>query len=521
MTTERVQYELSLRDLLTGKLRDANSAANRLEGTIANVGKAIGIAFAAKQIMDFGRKVIDAGTTVENARTGLTTLLKDSDAAAMVIKNTMKDATTTPFAFEGLLAANKALISAGVGADRAREDVLNLANAIAATGGGDDEMQRMVVNLQQIRNTGKATALDIKQFAYAGVNVYKALADATGKPIEKVKDMEVSYDLLTMALKKAHDAGGIYANGLENMANNTSVKISNMGDNLFQFFVKIFDTIKPILDPIVDGINDAIGWISEKFDGISGSITAAGETMRNGFSQLVEFLRPLFESIWGAMQKMWGAIVAMWDALKPLHPLFAAIGVVVRDVFGWLFDVFGGLFSMFGGFVDILVTIGVAIYRIAEKLGIVRVLKNIFEGIKWVIDKIADGLSWVYDNVIKPVVDGIKWAYNAVKDMLGLGTPEDVAITVTKKTETVAAPESLTPKGALPKLTGEGAGAKSQTKGAQGSKSVNITVHINSLIKDFKISTTNLHESANVIREKITEALIGATNDSQHLAGTN
>lgn len=45
----------------------------------------------------------------------------------------------------------------------------------------------MAQNLQQIKNAGKATAADIKQFAYAGIDVYGILADYTGKSTAEVQ----------------------------------------------------------------------------------------------------------------------------------------------------------------------------------------------------------------------------------------------------------------------------------------------------------------------------------------------
>ena len=176
------------------------------------------------------------------------------------------DAMATPFAFESLLSANKALISAGVSAQGARQDVLNLSNAIAATGGGDDELQRMVVNLQQIKNVGQASALDIKQFAYAGVNIYKVL-EAAGIKVEKGNsDVKISYEQITGALQKAHEAGGIYYNGLENMAGNTSVKVSNLGDMMFQLKNQMFQDLKPAITSIIEGLGNLIRWLRDAWD---------------------------------------------------------------------------------------------------------------------------------------------------------------------------------------------------------------------------------------------------------------
>jgi len=135
----------------------------------------------------------------------------------------------------------------------------------------------MVVNLQQIKNTGKATAMDIRQFAFAGINIYEALSKATGKPITEVKNLSVSYDMLTMALAKAHQAGGIYANGLENMAGNTSVQISNLGDAIFQLSVKIFDDLKPQITAAITTMQSWIGTAREIWDWLMRNKTAVGE----------------------------------------------------------------------------------------------------------------------------------------------------------------------------------------------------------------------------------------------------
>ena len=61
-----------------------------------------------------------------------------------------------------------------------------------ATGGGNDELTRMASNLQQIKNAGKATAMDIRQFAYAGIDVYGILADYLGKTTEEGIEKEMS-----------------------------------------------------------------------------------------------------------------------------------------------------------------------------------------------------------------------------------------------------------------------------------------------------------------------------------------
>lgn len=57
------------------------------------------------------------------------------------------------------------------------------------------------------------------------------------------------------------------------------------------------------------------------------------------------------------------------------------------------------------------------------------------------------------------------------------------------------------------------------TKGVQANKAVTVNITIGSLINDFKISTTNIQESSQAIHDKVVQALTGAVNDSQLIAG--
>lgn len=252
----------------------ATIETNKVQGSFHNLasglsgfGAMLGITLGGAAITAFGSKIIDAGTKVEDTLIGLTTSLRDAGAAHDVINKTMEDAENTPFDFSILMDGNRALISTGLSAEKAREDILSLANAVAASGKGNDELNRMDFNLQQIKNNGVATAVDIKQFGIAGINIYKVLADYTHKNVEQIKGMEITYDQLTGALKKAAGAGGLYENALKNMSEqSTSVKMSNLGDSVFKLSVTMFNDLKPAIEGIIAGMSDFVKSISEAWN---------------------------------------------------------------------------------------------------------------------------------------------------------------------------------------------------------------------------------------------------------------
>lgn len=576
----QIRYTISAQDLLTRQLQGMNTEATALERTMGGLGTTIAGAFGLYQIGNFISKTITAGTTVENATTGLTTLLKNSAEAAMVVDNTMKDAIATPFAFEGLLNANKALISAGQSSVRAREDVLNLSNAIAATGGGDNELQRMVVNLQQISNTGKATAMDIKQFAFAGVNIYQVLADATNQPIAKVKEMEVSYDLLTMALKKAHDKGGIYYNGLENMAGNTSVKISNMGDQMFQFMVDVFETSKPLINGFIDtalsaisGMRDMFTWLGKNKELVYGLATAFGVVSG---AMLVNVLRLKAVALWTGITTSsfitqtftMAALTAGFTGASTAGMLLAGTMALINSVnpFTWivlgLAAVSGAVvyaWRNFETFRGVLVGSWAVIKKWAH---------NVYEVIAGIADVFIEGkpiqgvkrMIAVFENAgqdtakayntgfnkgvadfnFVPLSDKIDSSIQTINQRIAKGFYKDESSYDTmfdafsknldKKVKAGLLTEDAK-QVALGKIAVYGkktekdgsinvdASNKSETKNVKANKATIINISIGNLVNDFQVKTTNVYESANEIKNLVTKALTGAVNESQIIAG--
>lgn len=203
LTKEQLEKGLkSLKSDLNNLEKPASSTSQKIANGFDTIGKAstkagkaltLGLTTPLVALATAGVKY---NAQLEQYKTALTTLTGSAKKASEIMTQIEKDAAKTPFDVAGLTKANQLLISTGLNGEESRKTILALGNAISATGGGNDELSRMAVNLQQIKNTGKATALDIKQFAYAGIDIYGLLADYTGKTKKEVSDMEVSWELL-------------------------------------------------------------------------------------------------------------------------------------------------------------------------------------------------------------------------------------------------------------------------------------------------------------------------------------
>ena len=251
------------------------SLANAItQGTVmANVFSKLGSA-ALSAAEGFISSGIEYNAQIEKYTTGFTNMLGSAEAAQQVMSQIQEDAAKTPFDVESLTKANQYLISAGENASYARNTIMALGDAVSATGGGNDELNRMSQNLQQIANTGKATTADIKQFAYAGIDVYGILADYTGKSTTEVQKMTISYDLLTQALQAASEEGGRYYNSMDTQSQTMNGRVSTLKDNVKQLAGLMTGDLSSGIGVAIGKLNDMVVAAQEayKLDGWSGLI---------------------------------------------------------------------------------------------------------------------------------------------------------------------------------------------------------------------------------------------------------
>ena len=244
---------------------------------------------AAKSLIQSG---VEYNAQIESYRVGLTNMLGDAQAANEAMKAIQEDAARTPFDVASLTQANQLLISAGENAGYSRKVIMALGDAVSAAGGGNAELSRMAANLQQIANVGKASAIDIKQFAYAGINIYQVLADYTGKSVQDVQSMTVSYDLLSEALIAASEEGGRYYNAMDTQSQTMNGRVSTLKDNVSQLAGLMTGDLSNGIGMVISNLNDMTvaaqeAYKTDGWTGLIGEITGLSGVIDKAKSSLV------------------------------------------------------------------------------------------------------------------------------------------------------------------------------------------------------------------------------------------
>lgn len=367
--------------------------------------------------------------------TRLNTLTGSATEADKVLQQIKKDALTTPFDVASLTQAESLLLSTGLSAEEARKDILALGDAVSASGGGNAELQRMAVNLQQIKNVGKATSLDIKQFAYAGIDIYGLLADSLGMTREEASKTEVTYEMLSKALQNASAEGGKYYRAMETQSTTYNGAMSNLTESIDVMKGALSEGLFNALSKVIPYLTSFFNWVTKNKD----IIIAIGVPLLvfiNVLSGLliVSKVASLFTSLWGVlMANPIGLIIALisalvvgfmylWNNCEGFRDFWINLWNIIKATF---ISVVSGIATGINSIIGAFKKMGTAISTVWTSIkatftnmfnGMVNIGKDIGKGL-W------NGLKSMKDWVINKVKDMGKSILNGLKKVLGIKSP--------------------------------------------------------------------------------------------------
>ncbi len=349
-------------------------------------------------IVNFVKGGIEYNAQMETMNVRLETLTGSAEEASKVMDQIKKDATTTPFDVQSLVQAESLLISTGLSAEESRNDILALGNAVSAVGGGNAELQRMAVNMQQIKNVGKASALDIKQFAYAGIDIYGLLADSMGITREEASKLDVSYEMLSTALNKASQQGGKYYGAMEKQSKTMAGATSNLQEswNVLkgELAQGVFEAVKGLIPPLTE----LFTWIGNNKDLVLAIIIP-----------LITFTNTLLGLM--IINGLKTAFISLWAAIGA-NPIGIVIALLAALVAGFMY-----VWNHCEAFRDFFITLWEALKTAVDTTvgGIKDSFNSLVEGLTWLWNKIT-GIKNNIANTFTNLGEGIKNVFTGVRN---------------------------------------------------------------------------------------------------------
>ena len=263
---------MKIKDLALSPLRLIKDTVFSIKGLIAGIFTGI----AARQLVAMPIGLADQ---YSSAKIGFQTLLGDVTGQKMM-DDLDAFAKATPFKTSEVIASTQKMIAMGWQAENIIDDMTTIGDAAAATGKGDEGLNRIVLALAQIKSKGKLSTEELNQLAEAGIAAKRYLAEGLGYG---------SGDEGIMALSAALEKGKIgseeainaimagmkeYEGMMQKTANETVMGLRSQIEDTFE--INIFRRWGQGLQ---DGAKRGLGSVVELLDTADASLAKVGDML--------------------------------------------------------------------------------------------------------------------------------------------------------------------------------------------------------------------------------------------------
>ncbi len=227
---------------ITGAFREAGTVGKFISGVGEIVGAgmlggwgaaaAAAVAKLTQSIIKLGKESLQAFGEIESIRTQLGVVYPTQSLASNAFTDIAEYATKSPFGVEQTSEMAILLKQSGVYAT----ELMDTLKMIGDTAGGNEEkMKRIANNYAQIVSIGKASMLDMRQFAYAGIPIFEKVADELGVSQSRLRSMisdgKVTSEVISKVFSQMTSEEGVFENATEQGAKTYKAKKQNLSDS--------------------------------------------------------------------------------------------------------------------------------------------------------------------------------------------------------------------------------------------------------------------------------------------------
>jgi len=242
--------------------RNMRSMTSNLTSLGQSMTKAITLPLAG-----LGAMAVKSAADLEQLETSFVSLTGGVEEAAAMMEQLNEFTAKTPFQIENVANAARQLIASGTQIGDVN-DQLQFLGDIAATSGVS--IEEIAAIFAKVNAKGKVELENLNQLAERGIPIFKALADATGLPADKLGAGRVSVDQFNEVLKSFATEGGFAAGAMERLSQTAAGKFSTALDNLKIAGAEIGNLVLPAVTKLLDLIVE----MAQKFAATSQSTKA-------------------------------------------------------------------------------------------------------------------------------------------------------------------------------------------------------------------------------------------------------
>lgn len=507
--SHKVEYELSLKDMLSGKVSAAQLGIKKLEGSIFDLkgtlkslaGLALGT-FAVFEAKEFLHSSLEAFNENAQAVAQLQASLTSTRGAVGISMEALEEQA------KALQKITTYSHDATIGMDSVLTTFTNIRGPIftQAVPAIQDLATKMHTDLQSAAvQVGKALNDPIR-----GINALRrvgvSFSNSQRAVIERLVETGQVAKAQQLILKELHTEFGGSAEAAAKAGEGPMLQMQNRMKELKEEIGGVVNIVLqhliPVFDAIIDSVHGMIDWFKRNQDIIKaitiGVAVAAGAY---GVYLLVVNATTIATQVWTGVTWLLNAAL---DA-NPIGLIVIAIAAAVSAIVY--------CYKHFAKFRAVLFGVWSVIKEFCKTVG------DYFSGLWHIIHGVFTFSGTEIKQGWKQQENALYHAATSMGATYQKGFDEGMADFKKDQEEDAKANAPKVVKKAVGNIAPIDLGKEKSTAKATGNKSISISIKIENLIKDFKITTTNIHEGSGKVKEMVTQALLSAVNDSQIVAG--
>ncbi len=224
----------------------SRASRNSMSGIFAGAAGGAGFASvegATRSVMDFGFETVQAAADMETMRVNFGTLVGDMERGAAIMDKALDFAARNPLTNREALDATSFLVG-NIEASKLIETVRQLGDVAKGTNSRIEDLASIYV---RVKVQGKLTGEELNRLTDRRIQMYGALAEVLGTTEDKVKGFvaegKVGFAEFEKAFKSLTEEGGRFHKALDNAADTTSGKLSQLQSKIDSIKVSIGEGI--------------------------------------------------------------------------------------------------------------------------------------------------------------------------------------------------------------------------------------------------------------------------------------
>ena len=291
---------------------------------------------------------IEAAAQKEDVTTQFKVMLGDLEAAKYLYQEINQYAAVSPFETAGLAENVKLMMSFGMSAKDAFDDLKKLGDVAL---GDQNKMNHIALAYAQTRAAGRLTGNDLLQYINAGFNPLEYIAQKTGKSADywkkEMSKGKVSFDMVRQAFIDATSEGGKFYKGAEEGSKTWNGMLSTLRDNIRMLGAELGERVLPFVKDILRAFFELWPLVAGSFRAMADFFGIMAEDGPEATDWAITFAAAL-STVASVLEAIGLAFYTIWVAMRGINALIAPFIGLFLDGLDLLTQRLFGLPILFG-----------------------------------------------------------------------------------------------------------------------------------------------------------------------------